>query len=542
MALPNVYTAGSVTLTFGSAVVVGIGTAFSLARAGDRLWTPGPDGRDCRIGSISDDTHLTLAWNWPGLSQVAGPYEIVITSDTARMQESSRQLFELLQSGNYATPDAVGTLAQRAAYDAEAQGFIYWQTDVDPFLIFVKESATSGDWSTGQELQGPPGEEGPPGIDGTDGTSFEVNAVGPFSERADYDAEDAGFSFLSTTDGPDPMADPAGSLYIRVTSTPGTWSDAVPFGKGETGDTGATGPAGATGSTGAQGDKGWGPRYSIVTDGARRVLQLTSWIGGAGTTPTSNVNMYVGATGYTNTIGDAVDIRGPQGVKGDSGDQGIQGATGATGSTGSTGATGAMGYRGWSPRYTLQTDGTRRVLQLSAWVGGEGTTPTDDLNKYVGAGGMVTLIGDGIDVRGIAGLDGTNGSAGSDGLDAWSPVYGVESDGARRVLKITTWAGGEGSPPATGYVTPSGGVDPDIANGADIRGPAGAAGAGTGNMLIDDGIPVVAGEIYVAGSADPTDVVGSGVILDDVLDDITDLTATVAALPDPLALALIFGA
>lgn len=43
-------------------------------------------------------------------------------------------------------PDATGTLDERDAYDAEAQGFIFMQTDVSPFALWVKGSASSGDW------------------------------------------------------------------------------------------------------------------------------------------------------------------------------------------------------------------------------------------------------------------------------------------------------------------------------------------------------------------------------------------------------------
>lgn len=67
-------------------------------------------------------------------------------------------------------------------------------------------------------------------------------------------------------------------------------------------------------SVGAQGDKGWAPVFAVVNDTTRRVLQLVDYVGGAGTEPTANLNEYVGATGYTATIGSGVDIRGPAGA------------------------------------------------------------------------------------------------------------------------------------------------------------------------------------------------------------------------------------
>lgn len=89
--------------------------------------------------------------------------------------------------------------------------------------------------------------------------------------------------------------------------------------QGDTGATGATGAAGSTGAAGAQGDKGWAPVFALATDGARRVLQLVDYVGGAGTEPTANLNEYVGAAGYTATIGSAVDVRGATGATGASG-------------------------------------------------------------------------------------------------------------------------------------------------------------------------------------------------------------------------------
>lgn len=51
--------------------------------------------------------------------------------------------------------DASGTLAQRAAYDTMPQGFAYLQTDVTPFVLFVKASATTADWSSGTPIESP---------------------------------------------------------------------------------------------------------------------------------------------------------------------------------------------------------------------------------------------------------------------------------------------------------------------------------------------------------------------------------------------------
>ena len=71
-----------------------------------------------------------------------------------------------------------------------------------------------------------------------------------------------------------------------------------------------------TSSALSKGDAGWSPNFSIVSDGSRRVYQLTGWVGGEGDIPTINIGEYVGASGFTTVIGDAIDIRGAQGATG----------------------------------------------------------------------------------------------------------------------------------------------------------------------------------------------------------------------------------
>jgi hypothetical protein len=51
-------------------------------------------------------------------------------------------------------PDATGTLAERAAYDGAAQGFVYLRTDVTPFELYVKASGASGDWAGPSPIAG----------------------------------------------------------------------------------------------------------------------------------------------------------------------------------------------------------------------------------------------------------------------------------------------------------------------------------------------------------------------------------------------------
>ena len=70
-----------------------------------------------------------------------------------------------------------------------------------------------------------------------------------------------------------------------------------------------------SGTPGADGDDGWSPVFAIVTDSARRVLQIVDWAGGAGTKP-SVVNQFIGASGIVSSAAAAVDIRGATGAPG----------------------------------------------------------------------------------------------------------------------------------------------------------------------------------------------------------------------------------
>lgn len=67
----------------------------------------------------------------------------------------------------------------------------------------------------------------------------------------------------------------------------------------------------------------------------------------------------------------------------------------------------AVGDRGWSPSFAIVNDSARRVLRLTGYVGGEGTVPTINVGKYVGATQMETLIANGVDIRGPQGASGS---------------------------------------------------------------------------------------------------------------------------------------
>lgn len=105
---------------------------------------------------------------------------------------------------------------------------------------------------------GPQGPQGDTGPQGPKGDGLQLDATGAFSGRSTYDAEAAGFVYLST-DGADGLGAPA-VLYIREGAS--GWSAAIPF-QGEQGEAGPTGPQGPQGIQGPT-----GPAGADGTDGA----------------------------------------------------------------------------------------------------------------------------------------------------------------------------------------------------------------------------------------------------------------------------------
>lgn len=83
---------------------------------------------------------------------------------------------------------------------------------------------------------------------------------------------------------------------------------------------------------GGDGGTGWSPVFALISDGDRRVLQVSDWTGGTGDKPATGV--YIGVSGFTSILADAIDIRG---AKGDTGAQGAQGPAGADGADGTGG-------------------------------------------------------------------------------------------------------------------------------------------------------------------------------------------------------------
>ncbi len=66
------------------------------------------------------------------------------------------------------------------------------------------------------------------------------------------------------------------------------------------------------------------------------------------------------------------------------------------------------------------------------------------------------------------------------GFNGWSPRLSIVVDGARSVLKLVGWTGGQGNPPQSGLYLGAIGYVEDIEDAVDIKG---ASGAGTNAYL-----------------------------------------------------------
>ncbi len=95
--------------------------------------------------------------------------------------------------------------------------------------------------------QGPQGPAGPQGSKGDTGASFSADVRDVFANRALYNLQPKGFSFLALD---------TGNLYFKVSGASGDWSPAFIFGKGDAGAQGPQGPAGQQGPQGLQGIQG----------------------------------------------------------------------------------------------------------------------------------------------------------------------------------------------------------------------------------------------------------------------------------------------
>ncbi|WP_367354177.1 hypothetical protein [Agrobacterium pusense] len=201
MANTTWYGDGTATVAVGSRTVTGTDTGWLTEVAGLTPIKVGDKfgihvGRPIVIEQIISDTELLLADDWPGPAQTDAPYKIELTSPTIAAVEAMRRLLASLSNGNldslseisvgtddipigigpgvfgtinkYSLKDgvqfnvAVPDLAGRAAYNGAAAGFRVLVADIGDgrSALYIKNSATSGDWSVPYYITGPVGPAG----------------------------------------------------------------------------------------------------------------------------------------------------------------------------------------------------------------------------------------------------------------------------------------------------------------------------------------------------------------------------------------------
>ena len=232
-----------------------------------------------------------------------------------------------------------------------------------------------------------------------------------------------------------------GQLGIQLSDESVWRSDSASVGDWVLAALGATGPAGPTGGQGIQGIQGPPMTFKGTYSGA------TSYAGGEVVTRLGSAWIAL-----RTTIGNAPESSPSDfSVFADGGDN------------------------GWTPVLAVVNDSARRVQQVIDWTGGEGTKPAT--GKYVGPTGFVTLIGDGVDIRGAQGPTGAAiiGPTGPTGPGVISAAVVTSATGGTTAAATVTLVG---SVLDFTFVLPIGptGAASSVAGPAGPAGPVGADG------------------------------------------------------------------
>lgn len=246
--------AGSLSVSSGGTAVTGSGTSFvNQVQPGDTLYSG-----STFIGivaSVASNTSLALRVASPSTLSSVTTWHFVRTgaawNNTRLTNTVIAEFLARFAAGIGITPGATGTLAQRAAYDGAAQGFTYLRTDVTPFELYAKTSATSGAWSSATTLQGASGPQGAPGSTGATGNTGATGAGWVTANGVPSSGVGA--------NGDYGLNAATGVIYQK---SAGTWTSTGWSIKGPQGDPGATGPAGDDGADGADGADGKTILYS----------------------------------------------------------------------------------------------------------------------------------------------------------------------------------------------------------------------------------------------------------------------------------------
>tara|TARA_R110002020_G_scaffold53905_8_gene150500 strand:+ start:28246 stop:29517 length:1272 start_codon:yes stop_codon:yes gene_type:complete len=178
------YSTGTITLTNGSAVVTGTGTAWSTALiASGNIFVQAP-GNPLPIATVDSDTQITAELAWTGTTGTYS-YQIQLDQGLTNSAQNATNLAYLLaemRQGTIFKYDASGTLADRDLFDGRSKGFSYLVTGGESAILYVKATNTSGDWAGPYAYgTGPQGEQGPIGT---------LNPMGTYSAVTTYAAND----------------------------------------------------------------------------------------------------------------------------------------------------------------------------------------------------------------------------------------------------------------------------------------------------------------------------------------------------------------
>ncbi|MDP9837613.1 hypothetical protein J2T09_002365 [Neorhizobium huautlense] len=160
------YTTGTITLTNGSAVVIGTGTAWQTALIVAGVVYPDAAGNPLPIASVNSNVNITAATKWRGAT---GTYAYAIAREDDENQiirnaEALSELIEEMRNGTLFKYDVSGPLSGRNSYGAQPQGFSYLVNDGATLALYVKRSATLNDWAGPFSYGvGPQGIQGPTG-------------------------------------------------------------------------------------------------------------------------------------------------------------------------------------------------------------------------------------------------------------------------------------------------------------------------------------------------------------------------------------------
>lgn len=277
MPLPTYYATGTASVDAGATTIAFTGALLGTAElptfeAGDLFLDPAqPLVPPQRLASVDYGAGSAELWvGWPGTSLDADPYEVRFTDFTGRSTAQTRRYLELLGAvtNTGIAIDAFGPFADRGAYDDERALFAYLSVDgdgdlVDGPVVFLKASATAGDWSEAIPVAGPTGSQGPAGIFGLWRGNY--NPVTDYAAREGvYFGGSAWIAKVPTTGNPPPT----------LPTTSNTWWDIV-VAKGDPGDGDGDvlGPAGSVDSRVALFD---GVTGKLLKDGGITLAELVT--------------------------------------------------------------------------------------------------------------------------------------------------------------------------------------------------------------------------------------------------------------------------